>query len=122
MAAFTPENTGGSFKSLFGRLFGLLGDDLSHRFLWLGGPSGKCVASTRNDLFTVFTGSNGAGACTLTGANVGDIVRGVIRVDASPADNAANYETTITVVNQIQQSSASNLSAQTMMVELRRQS
>lgn len=122
MAALSPESTGGSFKTWFGRLCGLLGDDLGHRHLWIGGANGKVATSTRNDMFTVFTGSNGAGACTLTGANVGDIVRGVIRVDSTPADNATNFETTITVANQIQQSSASNLSAQTFAVEIRRQS
>ena|SRR5258708_5471628 len=122
MASLTPENTGGSFKSLFGRLLGLLGDDLGHRHIWIGGPNGRIVASTRKDQMTVFTGSNGAGACTLTGANVGDNVEGIVRVDASPADNLANFESIISVANQIQQTSASNLSSQTFLIKTNRQS
>lgn len=121
MPALSPENPGGSFKSLFGRFFGLLGDDLAHRHLYVGGPNGKVVASTRNDLFTVFTGSNGAGACTLTGARAGDIVLGVIN-ETTPGDAAASFESVITVDGQIQQSSASNLSAATFNVLIKRQS
>jgi hypothetical protein len=122
MPALTPEAAGGSFKSLFGRLFGLLGDDLGHRAVWIGGANGRVVACTRKDQFITVTGSNGAGACTLTGARVGDQVEGIVRIDSSPADASASFEATITVADQIQQSSASNLSAQTFLVKTSRQS
>ena len=60
-------------------------------------------------VFTGFTGKNLAGACTLTGAKVGDIVLGVVSItDGGSA--AASFETTITVADQIQQSAASDLS------------
>jgi len=67
--------------------------------------------------FKVFTGKNGAGACTLTGAKVGDKVIGVANI-TDGSDDAANFETTITVADQIQQSSASNLSAKKFTVLL----
>lgn len=57
-----------------------------------------------------FTGHNLAGACTCTGAAVGDRVVGVTNItDGTSA--ASSFESTITVVNQIQQSAASDLSA-----------
>jgi hypothetical protein len=57
-----------------------------------------------------FTGHNLAGACTLTGAQVGDTVIGVINL-TTPATAAALFEGAITVINQIQQVSATDLSA-----------
>ena len=65
----------------------------------------------------VFTGRNGAGACTLTGAKVGDKVVGAV----SLTDNAAatsSFEGTITVVDQIQQSEAADRSADVFLVFL----
>lgn len=64
-----------------------------------------------------FTGRSGAGACTLTGAAVGDVVQGVTGI-STVGGAAASFETVITVVNQIQQTSASNLSAVTYMALL----
>lgn len=55
-------------------------------------------------------GRNGAGSLTLTGARIGDKVVGVVNL-STPGDNAAAFESTITVNDAIQQSSASNLSA-----------
>jgi hypothetical protein len=126
MPALSPENTGGSFKSLFGRLFGLCGDEstaTSHRHIWLGvpGATGRIVASTRKDIVTSFTGLNGAGAVTLTGTNTGDIVLGVGNV-TDGSDATSSYESVITVAGQIQQSSASDLSSKKMMVHVSRQS
>lgn len=57
----------------------------------------------------VFTGAAAAGACTLTGAKVGDVVVGVVNL-TDVATATANFEATITVADQIQQSSASDLS------------
>ena len=59
-----------------------------------------------------FDGRNGAGACTVTGAAVGDKVLAVFGITGGALGAAgASFEATITVVNQIQQTSASNLSA-----------
>lgn len=59
-----------------------------------------------------FTGKTGAGACTLTGVPVGSVVLSVTGVAAGTKGNqAANFESVITVADQIQQSSASDLSA-----------
>lgn len=57
-----------------------------------------------------FTGRNGAGSITVTGTAVGDRVILLTNLTDEAAGGAA-FETTITVVNQIQQSSASDLSA-----------
>lgn len=64
-----------------------------------------------------FTGSNLAGACTLTGAAVGDKVIGLTGLSAVGGADA-KFESTITVINQIQQTAAENLSAATFLVIL----
>ena len=70
--------------------------------------------------FITVDGRNGAGAITATGAVVGDVVIGVAGVTAGALGAAtASFESAITVVNQIQQSSASNLSANDYLVVLR---
>lgn len=59
-----------------------------------------------------FDGRSGAGACTATGAVAGMKVLAVFGLTAGALGNAAaSFESTITVADQIQQSSASNLSA-----------
>ncbi len=65
----------------------------------------------------VFAGRNGAGVCTLTGAKVGDKVIGMVNI-TDATDDIGNFETTITVADQIQQSDASNLSAKKFAVLL----
>lgn len=70
-----------------------------------------------------FVGSNGAGACTLTGAKVGDKVMSVAGLASGTAGNqAAKFEAVITVNDQIQQSDAGNLSANVYLVYLYRKS
>lgn len=68
-------------------------------------------------------GRNGAGAVTLTGAVVGDRVDVVIGAPtaggALSAAGQAAFESVITVADQIQQSSASNLSSNTYIFVLR---
>lgn len=57
-----------------------------------------------------FTGSNGAGACTATGAAVSDAIFAVAGLtDMGQFD--ADFEISVSVINQIQQSSVSNYSA-----------
>jgi trimeric autotransporter adhesin len=68
-------------------------------------------------LVASFTGRNGTGACTLTGAKVGDQVLS-LTPRAGGAGNRDAFEAFITVADQIQQSSASNLSAVTYDVLL----
>lgn len=60
--------------------------------------------------FLVFTGHDDVGACTLTGAKVGDKVIGVVDLTNLASVNAS-FETTITVADQIQQSDEDDLSA-----------
>lgn len=60
-------------------------------------------------LCTVTTGVAAAGPVTVTGTKVGDKVVGVANLTA-PADAKASFEATVTVADQIQQSSASDLS------------
>lgn len=64
-----------------------------------------------------FTGRNGAGAITVTGAAVGDTVVGVCNT-TDGGSGASAFETTVTVANQIQQSSASDLSTKKYTVVL----
>ncbi len=54
--------------------------------------------------------NNGAGACIVPGVNVGDIVVAVYNIKTLGSE-ASSFETKVTVANQVQQSSASNLSA-----------
>lgn len=69
--------------------------------------------------FISFDGKNGAGACTAVGAVVGDKVLYVAGLTGGALGNAsASYEATITVVDQIQQSSASDLSANDYLAAL----
>ncbi len=59
-----------------------------------------------------FAGKNGAGACTATGLAVGDKILSVTGVAAGTVGTQATlFETVVTVDDQIQQSSATNLSS-----------
>jgi hypothetical protein len=76
------------------------------------------AAAEKNLKVLSFTGRNGAGACTLTGAAVGDEVVGIAGLtDMGGAD--ASFEATVTVVDQIQQSAAGDLSLKNYLVILR---
>lgn len=68
------------------------------------------MTPAKTKLYSI-AGRNGAGACTMTGAKVGDKVVGVIDLAAGSVSAAASFESTVTVADQLQQSSASNLSA-----------
>lgn len=77
----------------------------------------------KGTLLPLFTaGRNGAGAVTFTGAKVGDTVFSALNLtDVSDAMAAtAVFESTITVADQIQQASASDLSAKKFHIILRR--
>lgn len=84
--------------------------------------SGSATATTHNNglgqpacLST--KGSNGAGAVTFTGAAVGDTVLTVGNVTLG-TDVTSSFESTITVVNQIQQSAATDLSSTNIFIVL----
>jgi hypothetical protein len=70
------------------------------------------------DLLLTFTGHNGAGACTATGTLVGDRVISIAGL-TTVGGLAASFESTITVADQIQQTSATDLSAKnfTMLIQ-----
>lgn len=58
-----------------------------------------------------FDGRNGAGACTATGLQVGDVVLSVAGLTAGAlGDASSSFESTITVADEIQQSAAGDLS------------
>lgn len=65
----------------------------------------------------VFTGAAAPGACTLTGAKVGDKVVSLVNITDGTSDKA-KFENTITVADQIQQSSSDNLSTKKFSVLL----
>jgi hypothetical protein len=64
-----------------------------------------------NLVIATFTGHNEEGACTLTGATTDSVVVGVAGL-TSMGIASASFESVITVVDQIQQSSSDNLSAE----------
>jgi hypothetical protein len=59
---------------------------------------------------TMFNANNGVGACVLPSAQIGDRVLAVINIGTG-ANESSSFETVISKAQQIQQSSASNLSA-----------
>lgn len=70
-----------------------------------------------------FVGKNGAGACTMTGVKVGDVVMSVTgQVAADVGNKASLFEAVITVNDQIQQSSATDLSTKVYMALVQRKS
>lgn len=64
-----------------------------------------------------FMGHNLTGACTLTGVKIGDLVLGVTGIGSTlVGDLSGSFETTITVADQIQQSSNTDLHLNQYMV------
>ncbi len=72
---------------------------------------GATALSSTSLRFVAWQGRNGAGACTATLLKVGDQIVNILNVAGAPVDATSNFEGTVTVNGQIQQSSASNLSA-----------
>lgn len=73
---------------------------------------GVAVGSTRsgpNGIKAFAAGLTGKGGVTVAGAVVGDNVEWVLDL-TTPGDGASNFETTVSVAGQVQQTSASNLS------------
>jgi hypothetical protein len=108
---------------LHGRRFGVIGDaygaDTSLAVL-----DGVAIGSTRSGasaIKAVAAGHNGAGAVTVAGAVVGDLVEIVVCLN-TPADASASFESTVSVAGQVQQTSGSNLSANTYLFCVKPQS
>lgn len=68
--------------------------------------------------FKEFQGVDGAGACVLMGARVGDTVSSVVGLVGASGDQASNFETVITVDDEIQQTATGDLSSNWYRVEL----
>jgi len=85
-------------------------------------PAGVAAVTAKMDIIS-FAGRNLAGACTATGLRVGDIVLSVTgQVAADVGDKSSLFEGTITVADQIQQSSATDLSTRVYMALILRKS
>lgn len=85
-------------------------------------PAGLAAVTALLDVIS-FSGKNGAGACTMTGVKVGDVVLSVTGIAAADVgDKASLFESTITVADQIQQSSTDDLSAKVFMALVLRKS
>lgn len=65
-----------------------------------------------------FTGLNGAGSITLTGAIAGDRVMGILRTDGATADPRSLFASEITTNDTLEQISSSDLSAQRFIIFL----
>lgn len=81
-------------------------------------PSGAAQAAVTGTSIQQFvvTGHNGAGSVTLTGAPIGSAVVSVVNL-TTPANVSTDFETTLSVAGQIQQTST-NLSAATLLVTI----
>jgi hypothetical protein len=85
-------------------------------------PAGLEGVVTKLDILS-FNGVAAAGPITLTGVKVGDKVLGVCSVTAGVlGDKSAHFETAITVIDQIQQTQAANLTANTYVALIARKS
>lgn len=74
-----------------------------------------------NETTLAFSGHNGAGACTATGVVVGDRILSVTGVaSGTVGDQSASFESVVSVNDQIQQTSVSNLSANVYLAVLQR--
>lgn len=85
-------------------------------------PAGLAAVTAKLDIIS-FSGRDGAGACTMTGVKAGDVVLSVTGTAAADVgDKSSLFESTITVNDQIQQSSATDLSSKVFMALILRKS
>lgn len=99
-------------------------DDLAANAVTAGKIAAAAVTPATTTALTrklVSVGSNGVGPVTFAGAAVGDIVALVLDL-TDLTDVTADFEATISVAGQIQQTNAANLSAKTCLFLLQRQS
>ena len=74
-----------------------------------------------SERFMGSVGHNNVGACTLTGAKIGDVVESVVNL-TDGTTITASFEAKITVNDQLQQSSTSDLSSKKLLVVLGKRS
>jgi hypothetical protein len=101
---------------LHGRRLGLFGDGQAsvNNSLVVDGITVGSTRTGANSLKQFVAGNNGAGAVTVTGTIVGDVVELVCNI-TDGTDVTSSFEATVTVANQVQQTSASNLSAKNLL-------
>lgn len=96
-----------------GRRLGVFGDSQvnTNTSLVIGDNGGVTVGSTRtgaNSLKVLANGLASAGAVTVAGTLVGDIVELVLDLNAAPVvDVTADFESTVSVAGQVQQTGGS---------------
>lgn len=73
-------------------------------------PAGL-AAMLANLVIATFTGHNDAGACTLTGATTDSVVLSIANISSMGITPTSDFETAISVADQIQQSATDNNSA-----------
>src|SRR5579884_2631050 len=97
---------------LAGRRLGVTGDNYGSNtaVLALDGATIGATRSGPNSIKAASLGHNGAGAVTVAGVLIGDAVEFVYNV-TTPGDVTSSFESTVSVNGQVQQTSASNLSA-----------
>jgi hypothetical protein len=123
MTAVTADNTFYRPVGGDGRHIGVCGDigaylaGTGNLALVLEGKG--VIATTRSPIHTVIASGSAAGSLTLTGAAVGDLVVSVIDT-SSWTDVSADFESTISVVNKIQQ--LTGTSSHTVLILTRPQS
>jgi hypothetical protein len=110
---------------LHGRRLGIKGDGTGpiatqQSLLALDGVAIGSTRSGANSIKKVASGNNGAGAITIAGALVGDNVEFVYNA-TDDTDATSSFEATVSVSGQVQQTSASNLSAKTCIFHVQPQ-
>lgn len=109
---------------LHGRRFGIIGDSYGSNSS-LAVLDGVAVGSTRSGasaIKAVAAGLASAGSIAVPNVAVGDLVEIVVGIAGAVGDGSANFETTVSVAGHVQQTSASNLSANTYLFFVKPQS
>jgi hypothetical protein len=118
LAALTASATRDGLVELATDAEAILGSDTARAVT----PANLAAVTAKLDIIS-FVGKNGAGACTMAGVAVDDVVLSVTgQVAADVGDKSSLFETAITVADQIQQSSASDLSTKVYMALILRKS
>lgn len=106
---FSPRTFGGRAVGIVGKISDVDGSwtfGTPVTFSAGANKAGATILAGNPFLVAQVTGHNGAGAVTVAGAVVGDKVLSVVDMTAAPAANvSADFESTISVAGQIQQTS-----------------
>jgi hypothetical protein len=95
--------------------------DITNYRLWknVGTKASPTFERATRMVTVVAAGRNAAGAVTATGFKVGDTVVSAVNL-TDGTDDTANFEAAITVADQIQQSSAANLTTKKYIFQVQR--